>query len=291
MSAEGPRYGTVDRDYGMRLATTPHNEDGPIWMVNLMAYREVADYDAGNASGIDPENGGTVSGREADDRYAPLDVLADIGADVVFIGDVEDQLLGDEPRWDRVGVVRYPTRRSFIEMQQREDFQKKHVHKEAGMAETIVAGCLPLKTPPLLGDSDPVDWTEVPHPPSDTDGSIMVVHVRRFRDGVGTQSPTDMETYASHAAQIAVPNGARLAGWFAVEGTIIGDGRTWDQVRFNAFPSRAAFRAVVMDPDRLSAQREHREAAIADTYTLVVRPTIDRIAESLRGETITRPTS
>ena len=114
MSAEGPRYGTVDRDYGMRLATTPHNEDGPIWMVNLMAYREVADYDAGNASGIDPENGGTVSGREADDRYAPLDVLADIGADVVFIGDVEDQLLGDEPRWDRVGVVRYPTRRSFI---------------------------------------------------------------------------------------------------------------------------------------------------------------------------------
>ena len=256
-----------------------------------MAYRKVADYGVGNASGIDPENGGTVSGREADDRYAPLDVLADIGADVVFIGDVEDQLLGDEPRWDRVAVVRYPTRRSFIEMQQREDFQKKHVHKEAGMAETIVAGCLPLETPPLLGDSDPVDWADVPHPPSDADGSVMVVHVLRFRDGIGTQSPTDMETYTNHAAQVAVPNGARLAGWFAVEGTIIGDGRTWDQVRFNAFPSRAAFRAVVMDPDRLSAQREHREAAIADTYTLVVRPTIDRIAESLRDEAVTRPAS
>ena len=256
-----------------------------------MAYRKVADYGVGNASGIDPENGGTVSGREADDRYAPLDVLADIGADVVFIGDVEDQLLGDEPRWDRVGVVRYPTRRSFIEMQQREDFQKKHVHKEAGMAETIVAGCLPLETPSLPGDSDSVDWADVPHPPSDADGSVMVVHVLRFRDGIGTQSPTDMETYTNHAAQVAVPNGARLAGWFAVEGTIIGDGRTWDQVRFNAFPSRAAFRAVVMDPDRLSAQREHREAAIADTYTLVVRPTIDRIAESLRDEAVTRPAS
>ena len=291
MSAERLGYGTVDPDYGMRLATTPRSEDGPIWMVNLMAYRKVADYGVGNASGIDPENGGTVSGREADDRYAPLDVLADIGADVVFIGDVEDQLLGDVPRWDRVGVVRYPTRRSFIEMQQREDFQKKHVHKEAGMAETIVAGCLPLETPRLPSDSDPVDWAAVPHPPSDEDGSVMLVHVLRFRDGDGTQSPTDMETYSNHAAQVAVPHGVRLAGWFAVEGTIIGDGRTWDQVRFNAFPSRAAFRAVVMDPDRLSAQREHREATIADTYTLVVRPTIDRIAESLQDEAVTRPTS
>ena len=291
MSAERLGYGTVDPDYGMRLATTPRSEDGPIWMVNLMAYRKVADYGVGNASGIDPENGGTVSGREADDRYAPLDVLADIGADVVFIGDVEDQLLGDVPRWDRVGVVRYPTRRSFIEMQQREDFQKKHVHKEAGMAETIVAGCLPLEKPRLPSDSDPVDWADVPHPPSDEDGSVMLVHVLRFRDGDGTQSPTDMETYSNHAAQVAVPHGVRLAGWFAVEGTIIGDGRTWDQVRFNAFPSRAAFRAVVMDPDRLSAQREHREATIADTYTLVVRPTIDRIAESLQDEAVTRPTS
>ena len=291
MSAERLGYGTVDPDYGMRLATTPRSEDGPIWMVNLMAYRKVADYGVGNASGIDPENGGTVSGREADDRYAPLDVLADIGADVVFIGDVEDQLLGDVPRWDRVGVVRYPTRRSFIEMQQREDFQKKHVHKEAGMAETIVAGCLPLETPRLPSDSDPVDWADVPHPPSDEDGSVMLVHVLRFRDGDGTQSPTDMETYSNHAAQVAVPHGVRLAGWFAVEGTIVGDGRTWDQVRFNAFPSRAAFRAVVMDPNRLSAQREHREATIADTYTLVVRPTIDRIAESLQDEAVTRPTS
>ncbi len=75
----------------------------------------------------------------------------------------------------------------------------------------------------------------------------------------------------------------RLAGWFKVEGTIIGDGRSWDQVRFNAFPSRAAFMAVVKDPERLRAQREHRETAIADTYTMILRPTIDRLAESLQA--------
>ena len=73
----------------------------------------------------------------------------------------------------------------------------------------------------------------------------------------------------------------RVAGWFAVEGTIVGDGRSWDQVRFNEFPSKAAFMAVVTDPERLEAQRRHREPAIADTYTMIVRPTINRIAESV----------
>ena len=71
----------------------------------------------------------------------------------------------------------------------------------------------------------------------------------------------------------------RFDGWFAVEGTILGDGRTWDQVRFNAFPSKAAFMAVVMDPARLQAQNANREPAIADT--MIVRPTINRLAASL----------
>ncbi len=49
-TASAPRYGTVDREYGMRLATTPSEDDGPVWMVNLMKYREVADYADGRES-------------------------------------------------------------------------------------------------------------------------------------------------------------------------------------------------------------------------------------------------
>ena len=41
-----PSYGTVNREYGMQLAMTPPDEDGPVWMVNLMKYHEVADYGA-----------------------------------------------------------------------------------------------------------------------------------------------------------------------------------------------------------------------------------------------------
>ena len=139
MSSDAPRYGQVDRAYGLQLATTPPEDDGPIWMVNLMKYRDVADYADGRES--------TISGREADEIYAPIDVLADIGAEVVFVADVEQQLLGDSPIWDRVAIVKYASRRSFIEMQGRPDFQEKHAHKDAGMETTIVSGCLPLPSP------------------------------------------------------------------------------------------------------------------------------------------------
>jgi hypothetical protein len=120
------RYGTVNQDYALRLAST--EPDGEIYMLNLMAYRAEADY------GPDGEKG--VTGRQADDRYAPLEVLAEIGANVCFLGDVESG------EWDRVAVVRYPTRRSFVDMQSRPDFKAKHVHKEAGMERTIILGTI-----------------------------------------------------------------------------------------------------------------------------------------------------
>ncbi len=73
----------------------------------------------------------------------------------------------------------------------------------------------------------------------------------------------------------------RINGWFDVEDTIIGDGRAWHQVRFNEFPSKAAFMAVVTDPARLEAQKDHREVAIADTYTMIVRAQVNQLASSI----------
>ena len=40
-----PRYGKIDQDYGLRLATTLPEEDGPVWMVDLMKYHDVAQYE------------------------------------------------------------------------------------------------------------------------------------------------------------------------------------------------------------------------------------------------------
>lgn len=264
----GPRYGTIDVELAQRFAATPREEDGPIWMVNLMCHRAVADYGARGEQG--------VTGAEADQRYAEQIPLAEVGAEVVFVADVDAQLLGDAPRWDQVGVVRYPSRRAFIEMQRRDDFRAAHAHKQAALEHTIVIAGTPIASPPLPDDAP--SWDAVAHPPTDEDPAVVVLHVLRYEDD---ERRGEMAAYTDHAALVAVPHGVRVAGWFEAEGTIVGDGRQWHQARFNAFPSKAAFMAVVFDPARLEAQRDHREVAIADTYTLILRPTLDRLAASL----------
>jgi hypothetical protein len=182
-----PRYGTIDQDYGMRLATCDPATDGAIYMLNLMKYREEADY-GGEGDG-DGERG--VSGRDADDRYAPVDVLAAIGATVCFVADV----LEASEDWDRVAVVRYPTRRAFIEMQSRKDFQEKHVHKEAGMHHTIVMATIPANDLPARARPSRV---------------LLEVWEGEAR------------AWAEHERAVT----------FDVEGTIIGDGRSWSGARY-----------------------------------------------------------
>jgi len=270
-----PDYGQIDHEYGMTLVTTAPEDDGPVWMVNLMKYKDKAEY----ADGRETE----LTGREADDEYTPLGPLAAVGAELVYVADVEDHFLGGEPTWDRVAIVKYPTRRAFIEMQERKDFREAHKHKDAGMAETIVIGCLPFAVERTSQFQS--DWNDVPHPSTDEDGPFTICHVIRFHQEDGAEvTPDHMESYQDAAAPVAIRNGTRIDGFFSAEGTIIGDGRSWHQVRFNAFPSRRAFMEVFTDPDRLKAQAEHREVAIADTYALGIRPRLNRLAESVAEE-------
>lgn len=173
-------YGTIDTDYAGSLASRPADEDGPIWMVNFMRYRERADYRG---------DGPAISGRDADDRYAPTEVLAAIGAEVAYFGDVVDGGGGPDA-WDRMAVVRYPTRRSFIDMQSRADFAAKRVHKDAGMEFTIILCALPAG--PVRGAPD---------------GSGIVRFVA-YPAGVAPPPPGD-------------------GAVFTVEGTIVGDRRRW----------------------------------------------------------------
>ena len=175
-------YGTIDFDYAGYLASQPEEDDGPIWMVNYMRYKKLASYDDG---------AGQVSGKEADDRYAPTEVLAAIGAEVAFFGDV----IAGDGTWDRVAIVRYPTRKSFIDMQSRDDFKEKKVHKDAGMDFTIIMCSLPQG--PKTGEGD----------------GTRTVQFISFPSGSDTPS--------------ALPNSVT----FSVEGTIIGDDRRWDHLQ------------------------------------------------------------
>lgn len=175
-------YGRIDKDYGLFLATRPPEEDGPIFMVNLMKYHEIARYEDQHVP---------ISGREADDRYNPSSILNKIGADIMLAADVRTSVHGVD--WDRIAVVRYPTRRAFIEMQGRGDFAEKHVHKNAGMLRTILPCCTPRNE----------DLNSRPRPR----GGLTLEHLVMI-------------------VSADVFGGAT----FDVEGTIVGDGRRWKNV-------------------------------------------------------------
>ena len=182
------KYGKIDKDYAISLATRPEAEDGPIYMVNLMKYHEVAQYSDDASPGSKP-----ISGREADDRYNPSSILSRIGAAIIFAGDVVGNADGPED-WDRIAVVRYPTRKSFIEMQSRKDFGEKHVHKAAGMKRTVIVCCRP--------EDLSLDTRERPTP---GDGEFLTMIVRR-----NTERQTAFNAISNAALAIPV-----LPGFFA----------------------------------------------------------------------------
>ena len=186
-------FGTINTETAGRWLHLAPEEDGAVWMLNLMKYKPVADY--GEAGGP------AISGKEADDIYAPTAVLADLGAVVPLFGDVTHQVT-DDVAWERIGIVRYPNRASVFAMQNRDDFQKQYVHKEAGMETTIVMGCTPVST------ADPAGAGSGP----------LVMRVRRFAEG---------------ATPAADPDGVVPVARFAVDGVILGDGRVWDDVCFD----------------------------------------------------------
>jgi hypothetical protein len=182
------RYGKINFDYALDLAGRTPENDGPIYMVNFMKYRDVAGYEGvkGAENSVKPG----ISGIEADNLYNPSDVLSKIGAQVVFMGEIVAQ--GTEGEWDRMAIVKYASRVSFMEMQNRPDFKEKHVHKEAGMLYTIVMGTLPR------GDHQAIDRSMY----------------------------CTFELTATPQEGGATNHRARLS----VEGTIVGDGRYWDDL-------------------------------------------------------------
>lgn len=223
-----PRYGTIDFDYAGRLASCPPDEDGPVLMVNYMKYRERAAYKDGSDGGR--------TGMEADDEYAPTEVLADIGAVVAFFGDVTDP---QGTGWDRIGIVQYPSRRAFIDMQSRRDFRDKHQHKEAGMDHTIV-------------------FAVPPH-------TVVA-------NGIGGHHAHvvfDLVRHDRVEAHPTTPDAGQAVG--PVEGTILGDGRSWTELRITC----------ITDPDTDRPALDE----VADRERVVVRPKIDRLATLIQRAT------
>ena len=102
--------------------------DGPIFMVNLLKFREKAVYEDGRECDL--------TGREAYMIYgrAVAGFLPEFGGKAIFAGDVTFLALGQvEELWDEVAIAMYPSRGDLLRMSMSEAWQEIAVHRTAGL--------------------------------------------------------------------------------------------------------------------------------------------------------------
>lgn len=108
------------------------SDETPIVMINLLKYRDHADYPPG--SGAEP-----CSGREAYQRYGArvTPMIADAGGKILWLGNVQRTVIGPEGEtWDDALLVQYASRKAFLAMVSRPDYRKAAMHRTAALADS-----------------------------------------------------------------------------------------------------------------------------------------------------------
>ena len=102
---------------------------GPIYMVNLLKFKEYAEYE--------DSRGTSLSGREAYMLYATevAKLITQVGGKLTFGANVKRLMLGEvEELWDQVAIAMYPSRAAMFEMIQLPEYAEISVHRSAGLA-------------------------------------------------------------------------------------------------------------------------------------------------------------
>ena len=128
-SNESNSYKNALRPNPIQLAEFALGDDDPILMVNLLKFKDKAEYEDGRATNL--------TGREAYEIYVTetREHLADVGAELILGGEVNGLLLGEvEELWDAFGVARYPSRKAMIAMARNPAYIESEKHRAAGLA-------------------------------------------------------------------------------------------------------------------------------------------------------------
>jgi len=103
--------------------------DKPIYMVNLLKYKEKAEYEDGRETALSGEEAYGIYGQ------AVAGLLVKHGGGPMFSGRVERLMLGEvEELWDTVAIAMYPSRQAMLEMVSSPEYQEISVHRSAGLA-------------------------------------------------------------------------------------------------------------------------------------------------------------
>jgi len=100
----------------------------PIYMVNLLKFKDKAEYKDGRASDLSGRDAYMIYGR------AVVELLPKFGGRGIFAADVTFLALGQvEELWDEVAIAVYPNRRAMVEMSMSKEWREISVHRDAGL--------------------------------------------------------------------------------------------------------------------------------------------------------------
>ena len=106
------------------------NPDEPFIMVNLLKFKEKAEY---KKDEVESDLSGAEAYQKYLDEVKPL--LENEGARLVNDLDIFDLLIGKvEELWDRILLVRYPSKQAFQKILTSQEFRAAQKHRFAGLA-------------------------------------------------------------------------------------------------------------------------------------------------------------
>lgn len=111
--------------------------DGPIYMLNLLKYREQVEYADGRGTGL--------TGREAYAIYTQgvRELLKEFGGSLSFKASVARLAIGEvDELWDDVAIAMYPSRAAMLQMMQSDKMQEIGQHRAAGLAGQLNIECV-----------------------------------------------------------------------------------------------------------------------------------------------------
>jgi hypothetical protein len=108
--------------------------DRPIHMLNLLKFRDLAEYPEGH-----PNHGKGLTGREAYEIYEQRfqELVADDGAAMVWQAPLECAVTGPADEWDAAFVMGYPNSGVFMAMVKNEEYVRDALpHRTAALADS-----------------------------------------------------------------------------------------------------------------------------------------------------------
>lgn len=109
--------------------------EGEIVMLNLLRFRETADY----SDNPELEPGQPTTGAEAFQKYIDetLPFLKESGGDILFLGKGGKYLIGPQnEEWDFVMLIKQKSKASFLEFSSNKEYMKVLGHRTAALEDS-----------------------------------------------------------------------------------------------------------------------------------------------------------